>query len=187
MVAILPFFATAGWPFSFLFAPDSSVGVANFRANSLFALDQSQADAHEKELKQRAQKIDAYFKDRGMPLAGRGLLMVRAAEENDLDWRLLPAIAVRESSGGKQMCGSNPFGWASCKVRFKSVDEAVNTVASHLGGNEARTESYYSGSTDKKLHAYNGTVVPTYANEVKAIMDKIEAQDIEDDTTDTDK
>ncbi len=124
--------------------------------------------------KERAEKIDAYFEGRDMPLAGYGLEMVRAAEKNDLDWRLLPAIAVRESSGGKQACNYNPFGWGSCKIVFKSWVESIQTVASHLGGNNPRTADYYEATTtEQKLHMYNGTVLPTYPKEVLAIMDSI--------------
>ena len=36
-----------------------------------------------------------------MPLFGMGMKMCKEAEKNELDWRLLPAIAVRESTGGK--------------------------------------------------------------------------------------
>lgn len=123
---------------------------------------------------ERADKIDSYFKARSMPLAGLGEEMVLAADKNDLDWRLLPAIAIRESSGGKQACNFNPFGWGSCKIIFKSWKDSINTVASHLGGNNPKTADYYDeATTEEKLHAYNGTVLPTYTKEVLAIMDKI--------------
>jgi len=124
-------------------------------------------------LSERAEKIDAYFKARSMPLSGFGKKMVTEAKEHDIDWRLLPAIAVRESSGGKQACGFNPFGWASCRVTFKSFNESIEVLARNLGGDNPNTSSYYSGSTERKLHHYNGTVVPTYTSEVLAIMDSI--------------
>ncbi|MHB8652009.1 MAG: hypothetical protein ACYC8S_02635 [Minisyncoccota bacterium] len=118
-----------------------------------------------------AEQIDTYFKERDMPLAGYGEAMVAAANKHGLDWRLLPAIAVRESSGGKQMCGNNPFGWGSCKIKFKSIDEAIETIALNLGGKNPATSAYYGGTTTRgKLHQYNGTVVPTYVDEVFAIM-----------------
>lgn len=121
----------------------------------------------------KAQAIDSYFEKRDMPLAGFGMKMVLEAEQNGLDWRLLPAIAVRESSGGKQACDNNPFGWASCKVSFESYDDAIDVIATNLGGNNPKTKSYYSGDTKEKLYRYNGTVIPTYVDEVIAIMDSI--------------
>jgi len=126
------------------------------------------------QFKERADAIDAFFQKRSMPLAGYGTTMVSAAEKNGLDWRLLPAIAARESSGGKQACNFNPFGWGSCKIEFKSWTEAINTVAAHLGGNRPTTSDYYKDTTTKeKLHFYNGTVMPAYTGEVLAIMDMI--------------
>lgn len=121
-----------------------------------------------------AAQIDTYFKERGMPLEGYGRAMVLAANKHGLDWRLLPAIAVRESSGGKQMCGNNPFGWGSCKIKFKNIDTAIETIALNLGGKNPATAAYYGGTTTRgKLHQYNGTVVPTYVDEVLAIMNTL--------------
>ena len=118
----------------------------------------------------RAQQIDNYFKERNMPLQGYGKKMVEVADKNGLDWSLLPAIAIRESSGGKQMCSNNPFGWGSCKVTFKSLDEAIETVGYKLGN----LKVYKDKTSERKLYYYNGTVVPTYPKEVLNIMSKIE-------------
>ena len=127
---------------------------------------------------ERAAKIDTYFRERSMPLEGHGMNMVRAAEAHDIDWRLLPAIAVRESSGGKHMCGQNPFGWGSCKIKFESMDDAIETLARNLGGDNPNTAHYYSGDTRSKLHRYNGTVIPTYVAEVVDIMERIDGIDL---------
>lgn len=129
----------------------------------------------------RPDALDAYFKAKGMPLAGTGQAMVDAADENGLDWRLLPAIAVRESTGGKAACGFNPFGWASCKNstgEFESWEAAIKTVAAHLGGNVTSTRRYYGGKdTAGKLNAYNPpTIVPEYTAQVMAIMKVIQPE-----------
>jgi hypothetical protein len=126
--------------------------------------------------KQKADAIDAYFHDRSMPLEGTGMTFVLVAEKYGLDWSLLPAIAVRESSGGKAACGHNPFGWGSCKLHnFVSYEQAIEALGKNLGGANEKTARYYAGkSTEDKLHYYNGTVVPTYPDEVMAIMQKIE-------------
>jgi len=175
IVAILPFFATIQSPFLSVSAPVSSTKA------HLIALEETAATSWKEEARrereERAAKIDAFFGARDMPLAGTGRAMVAAAEENGLDWRLLPAIAVRESSGGKQMCGANPFGWASCRVHFGSIAEAIDTVAYHLGGNHPKTERYYQGDTRDKLYHYNGTVIPTYADEIFTIMAMVEGEE----------
>lgn len=128
-------------------------------------------------MKLEADAIDAYFSQHGMPLAGTGMKMVQAAQDNDLDWRLLPAIAVRESSGGKNACKNNPFGWGSCKIGFRSVDDAIETVAMNLGGNNPDTAIHYDNKTTKQiLHAYNPpSIVRFYAEQVISIMNAIGA------------
>lgn len=126
--------------------------------------------------KEHAAAINKYFSDHNTPLYGKGLQFVLVAEKYGLDWRLLPAIAMRESTGGLHDCGNNPFGWGSCKLRnFKSYDEAIETVGKHLGGAAASTSRYYAGKdTVEKLYAYNDAVEPGYTKTVLAIMDDIE-------------
>lgn len=134
---------------------------------------------------ERAKKIDTYFEERNMPLEGYGMKMVLEAEKNDLDWRLLPGIAVRESTGGKHACKkvkNSPFGWGSCKISFKTMDESIETVARNLGGNNPKTARYYDNkSTEAILTAYNPpSIVPKYTKQVLAIMNDIQNQDFED-------
>ena len=127
----------------------------------------------------KAAKIDAYFAQYDLPLAGHGMQMVLSAEKNGLDWRLLPALAMRESTGGKFICkdSNNPYGWGSCKIHFDSFEEATDTVAAHLGGNMERTARYYANKTiEQKLKAYN-SVIPSYTADIFSIMNKIEKMD----------
>jgi hypothetical protein len=126
----------------------------------------------------RANAIDSYFKEREMPLSGYGAKMVEEANKNDLDWRLLPAISVRESTGGKFACKKvkfNPFGWGSCKIGFDSYDKAIETVARNLGGNNPKTKQHYDNKTTEEiLKAYNPpSIVPKYVPQVMKIMDAI--------------
>jgi hypothetical protein len=142
--------------------------VATERKDDLGALRQLKANA-----------IDAYFEARNMPMHGTGLKMVEEAEKNNLDWRLLPAIAVRESTGGKNACNRasyNAFGWGSCRIGFKSNEEAIKTVALNLGGNNPKTERHYRGDKTviELLQAYNPpSIVPNYAKQVISIMNTI--------------
>lgn len=119
----------------------------------------------------RAERLNAYFAKRDMPLYGYGEKFVEVADKYDMDWRLLPAIGVRESSGGKHMMNNNPFGWGSAKIPFKNFDESIEEVGSNISGNDEDTNRYYgTKSIYKKLWYYNGTVMPSYPNEVIAIM-----------------
>ncbi len=157
--------------------PIVSIEQYNKQASDLLAIN----DAESQKLaaqKIKADAIDAYFKDHGMPLAGYGMKMVLEAEKNELDWRLLAAISVRESTGGIAACKkatNNPFGWASCKVGFESMDKAIETVAKNLGGNNPKTARHYDAKTTLQiLRAYNPpSIVPRYAQQVISIMDTI--------------
>lgn len=154
----------------------------NIGANGLLTLNKAD-DPEATALKAKAEAIDAYFAKRDMPLEGTGMKMVIEAEKNDLDWRLLPAIAVRESTGGKFECKkvpNNAFGWGSCKIGFKTNEEAIETVARNLGGNNPKTAFHYDEKTTKEiLRAYNPpSVVPKYAEQVMSIMDSIGEADV---------
>ena len=108
-----------------------------------------------------------------MPLEVFGDKFAEAADRCDMDWRLLPAIAVRESSGGKQACGNNSFGWASCRVDFESVEKAIEVVGLNLCGFNPKTVGYYGDKTTlQKLKSYNGSVNPNYPAEVMEIIRK---------------
>lgn len=133
-------------------------------------------------LKARAEAIDSYFRARNMPLEGKGEKMVIEAEKNGLDWRLVAAIAVRESTGGKYACKKatyNSFGWGSCKINFESNDHAIETVARNLGGNNPKTAFHYKNKDVVGiLRAYNPpSIVPKYAEQVLSIMNTIGDKD----------
>lgn len=153
----------------------------NIEAGDLLAFNQAvdpKVDLRVQTLQAQANTIDAYFKVRNMPLEGLGMKMALEAEKNDIDWRLLPAIAIRESSGGKNACNkmkNNFFGWGSCKIGFNSDEEAIETVALNLGGNNLKTAGYYDNKTIKQiLRAYNPpSIVPHYAEQVMSIMKSI--------------
>jgi hypothetical protein len=163
-------------------APQIVLAQKNMEASSLLALNQA-VDEKAQILEKQAEAIDAYFRARKMPLEGTGKKMAEEAEKNGLDWRLLPAIAVRESTGGKHACKSVPnsfFGWGSCKIGFKSKEYAIEVIARNISGNNPNTEHHYSGKTTRGiLQKYNPpSVIPKYADEVMAIMEVIGDEDM---------
>jgi hypothetical protein len=131
----------------------------------------------------RAKYIDDYFAAKNLPLAGYGEVFVSVADKYDLDYRLLPAIAMRESTGGKHPCPNdkdNVFGWHSCKTTFSSQEEAIDKVGAHLAGEIKSTSNYYGNKTVwKKLRTYNSVIKP-YPDQVIAIMNKIEKAPIDE-------
>lgn len=149
----------------------------NIEANGLLAFNQLMSQkAEDPSEKAKADAIDAYFKSHKMPLEGTGLKMVQEAEKNNLDWRLLAAISVIESTGGRHACKKAThsfFGWGSCKIDFNSDEQAIEIVAKNLGGNNPNTDQHYADKTTEEiLHKYN-SVIPTYTEKVMKIMNEI--------------
>jgi hypothetical protein len=76
---------------------------------------------------------------------------VHAADDNNLDWRLLPSISIIESSGGKAYKNNNIMGWANGDHAFPTVRAGIYQVAFRLG----RSFIYRNRSTEEKLELYN--------------------------------
>lgn len=130
-----------------------------------------------------AENIDAYFSKWDLPLAGYGEVFVEVAHKYDLDPYLLPAIAMRETTGGKHLCktkrdgkqNKNAFGYGSCKIFFGTFEESIETVGKAISGNHEGIAYAYEGKDVRGiLETYNPpSVVPTYAGEVMSIMKKM--------------
>lgn len=85
----------------------------------------------------RAKIIEDFFASYKSPLSGYGNSFIQTADKYQLDWRLLPAIAMQESNGGKKIINEsyNPFGYGiygSLVVKFRSWDEAIERVGRAL-------------------------------------------------------
>lgn len=176
-----------GNPYNMEIPRNGLVQQLNITVNGTLAFNQAPLPETES-IKAKAEAIDAYFREHDMPLEGTGAKMVEEAVKNELDWRLLPAIAVRESTGGKFACkkvSNSAFGWGSCKINFKSNEEAIEVVAKNLGGNNPKTAKHYDEKTTKEiLRAYNPpSVVKKYAEQVISIMDEIGNEDVAASTT----
>jgi len=134
--------------------------------------------------KAKAEAIDKYFASKNAPLEGYGMKFVEEAEKNGIDWRLLPAIAMRETTGGKFACKNskaqnNNFGWYSCKRGFSSIDESIEYISMTLGGNNENAKHYTSDMTSEQiLKKYNpDSIVPGYSKQVIKIMTAIDSED----------
>ena len=171
--------ASTGSPTAAVISPDT-----NRPLSSLVTVNQ-QSDEE-----QKAKKIDAFFAERNLPMAGQGANLVAAAEKNDLPWTLIASIAVIESTGGREACPNdkfNVFGWGSCHAdKFDSYNDAINTVAETISANRENTAKYYEGkSLTDILETYNGRANPSYVKNIKWVMDQIEQQPIATNTSDT--
>jgi len=126
--------------------------------------------------KEQAELIDNFFASYDAPLKGHGMKFVLEAEKNKIDWRLLPAIAMRESTGGKHACKKVPnsvFGYGSCKLSFNSIDESIAIVSRSLGGNNPNTAHHYDDKTIIQILKKYNSIIPNYSGQVVKIMKKI--------------
>jgi len=129
-----------------------------------FSIQQPSKATHSEPDDPRLKLIWQYFADRDCPLRDSAADFVAAADQNELDWRLLPSISMIESSGGKDYRNNNVFGWDSCREPFSSVQAGIHFVASRLG----KSKLYKDKNVDQKLSTYNPQ--PDYAHRVKAVM-----------------
>lgn len=128
-------------------------------------------------LKKQGEAIDALFEKYKSPLVGHGLKFAIEAKKNDIDWRLLPAIAGRESTFGIHKCkkvSNSVFGYGSCKINFRSIDDSIEIVSRSLGGNNPNTAHHYDGKTTLQILRKYNSVIPNYPNEVVKIMKMID-------------
>lgn len=152
-------------------------------ANSVEVADSVITPQEKEDLKKKADAIDTFLTKRGSVLAGYGAKFVEEAEKNDIDWRLLVSISGRETTFGRNMCKNpkapnNPFGWGSCKIGFKSIDEAIEKVSASLGGNSEGTARHYTGKTTLQILRKYNSVIPNYPKEVERLMNMIKVEEV---------
>lgn len=85
----------------------------------------------------RVKALEDFFKKYKSPLYGHAQTIVDEADKNNIDYRLLPAIAMQESTLCKKVIKNSfncwGFGIYGGKVRrFAGYDEAIKTVTSTL-------------------------------------------------------
>lgn len=140
----------------------------------------------------RAAKIDAYFSQWDLPLAGYGKAMVAAADKYGIDWKILPAIAMLETTGGKNLCDNtrngvvnkNSFGFGGCSIYFATFEDAFDAVAKTISGNGEKTADLYKGkSVEEILEVYNPKDTPgitkNYHGKAVKVMSDIESMEVQ--------
>ncbi len=116
----------------------------------------------------RYDKLKTFFQSFGCPAPYYVKEYVTAADTYSIDYRLLPAISVVESTCGLYQRQNNRWGWDSGRRAFGSVAEGLRYIASQL----ALGHFYRSKTLEEKVHTYNPD--PRYARKVKMLMRKIE-------------
>jgi len=120
-------------------------------------------------LDNRAAKLEAFFRTHSCPAPYHVDDYIRAADVNGIDYRMLPAVSVRESTCGLHARLNNRWGWDSARTGFQSVAHGIHYIAHEL----AFGRCYRGKTLEQKLHAYNPN--PKYVGEVKRLMFEIDA------------
>jgi len=93
---------------------------------------------------------------------------LRISDEYSLDYRLLPAISIRETQCGVHGKGNNWLGFHPDDVTFPTPLSGIEFV-----GNRVAEHPYYKGKTlRQKLFMYNP--YPAYPGEVQRLMRQIQ-------------
>lgn len=106
------------------------------------ALPQTQAEIEDQVTHQdgRSKVVEAFFAGYKSKLAIYSETFIQVADKYHLDYRLLPAIAMQESNGGRKTPKDsyNPFGfgiYGSTLVKFSSWEEGIETVGKAIREN----------------------------------------------------
>jgi hypothetical protein len=119
----------------------------------------------------RAVRLEGFFNAYRCPGPLHIADYLRAADTYGIDYRLLPALSIRESTCGRHARGNNQWGWASARVGFPSVSIGIEYVARQLA-----LGRYYRGKTlEEKLRMYNPS--PLYATEIRKLMREIQDEE----------
>jgi hypothetical protein len=116
----------------------------------------------------RPERLEAFFQSFGCPAPHHVKEYVGTADNFAIDYRLLPAISVLESTCGVHQRLNNRWGWDSARKGFASFRAGLEYIARQLA--EGR---YYKGKTlEEKVRMYNPK--PEYAVQLKKLMRKID-------------
>lgn len=115
----------------------------------------------------RLVRLQQFLEEKDCPIQHLAPDFIQAADDHQLDWRLLPGISFVESSGGKYKKNNNIFGWNNGDRRFPTVRHGIYTVAARL----STSKQYRHKSTDRILATYNPR--PEYRKRVREVMAEI--------------
>jgi hypothetical protein len=115
----------------------------------------------------RLESLNKFFQKGDCPAQDFSAEFLRVADQNNLDWRLLPSISIVESGGGREARNNNLFGWDGGKAMFISVRAGIHDVAGRLGN----SKMYRDKGVDEILRIYNPGA--NYPGVVKSVMRRI--------------
>ena len=116
----------------------------------------------------RKQRLEAFFRMYHCPEPTYVQAYLNAADRYGIDYRLLPAISVRETTCGVAEHDNNRWGWDNGRQSFVSIETGIDFISRQLSSGQ-----WYAGkSIPQKLFTYNPR--HAYPGEVQRIMQQIE-------------
>ncbi|MBI2356867.1 hypothetical protein HYV12_02340 [Candidatus Dojkabacteria bacterium] len=120
----------------------------------------------------KVRKVRSYLAARGAPLASKAEYLVKTAQQFGIDYRLVAAISIIESSGGKYPYKPyNAWGWGGSVIpfSFKSWEEGIYTVTRGL------SRYYSSGLVTPRQIAprYNPHTPNEWSRKVEYVMSQM--------------
>lgn len=120
-------------------------------------------------LMNEVKKVENLYKKYNAPMANNAEYLVRTSKKYGVDYKLIVAISIIESGGGRVCFRSyNPFGWG--KKDFASFDEAILTVVKGI------STGYYKrglNTVEKIAPVYNAGDVDGWIRKVNKVMNEI--------------
>lgn len=120
----------------------------------------------------KVERVRSYLAKRNAPLANHAEYMVRVADEFGLDYRLIPAISVIESNGGRNAYRPyNAWGWggAAAAYTFNNWEESIYTVGRGL----SRYYSYGRITPKQIAPMYNPHTPNEWSRKVSFVMSQM--------------
>lgn len=120
---------------------------------------------------QKVQNIENYMGRRNTPLKDEAHYITMIANKYGIDYRLVPAISIIESSGGLKLYRKyNAWGWGGASgFTFENWEHSIYVVSRGLGG-------YYSMGLDtpkKMAPRYNPHTPNEWGAKVEMVMNQI--------------
>jgi len=115
----------------------------------------------------RTEKLETFFRAYNCPAPHHIDEYLSAADAKSIDYRLLPAISVVESTCGSYERMNNRWGWNNAQSGFPSVREGIEFISAQL----AENPSYKDKPIEEKLVTYNPDWL--YVRQVQRLMRQI--------------